>query len=309
MGRIGVDLYPVQIGVPLADVGRSPSGSAGAPPTSPWPRPARAQRRDHEGRRRTVRAVSAARWAVRRRSPVGRHPPNPAHAARVLRDPPARRLPAAVLPRADRAGSDDRGQDSTSTRSAPRGCSGRPAPGSPPSRAAPRRSPRSRAGPAASLSTTSTTGPCSGPTVRGRPLGARGGRARDRGGRQPRRGRGRRGHAGPARRRPAARARRRRSRSSSAGPRACSRHPDELREVAPGAGRGLNGLGAGDAFGGSLVHGLLHGWELERTLRVANAAGAYVAGRLACADAMPSLKDIEEVLAPSRRRPATTSTT
>ena len=53
------------------------------------------------------------------------------------------------------------------------------------------------------------------------------------------------------------------------------------------------GLGAGDAFGGALVHGLLHGWPLERTIRLANAAGSYVAGRLACADAMPTLDDLE----------------
>ncbi|MGJ9413089.1 5-dehydro-2-deoxygluconokinase [Aeromicrobium sp. CF4.19] len=51
----------------------------------------------------------------------------------------------------------------------------------------------------------------------------------------------------------------------------------------------VNGLGAGDAFGGSLVHGLLEGWPLERTLRHANAAGSHVAGQLSCADAMPTL--------------------
>ena len=55
----------------------------------------------------------------------------------------------------------------------------------------------------------------------------------------------------------------------------------------------VNGLGAGDAFGGALCHGLLAGWSLERVLRLANAAGAYVAGRLACADAMPTTADLE----------------
>ena len=59
----------------------------------------------------------------------------------------------------------------------------------------------------------------------------------------------------------------------------------------------LNGLGAGDAFGGALCHGLLAGWDLERTLTVANASGAIVASRLACADAMPTLAEIEAVLA------------
>ena len=58
----------------------------------------------------------------------------------------------------------------------------------------------------------------------------------------------------------------------------------------------VNGLGAGDAFGGALCHGLLAGWELERILRFANAAGAYVAGQLACADAMPSTADLQSML-------------
>jgi len=58
----------------------------------------------------------------------------------------------------------------------------------------------------------------------------------------------------------------------------------------------LNGLGAGDAFGGALCHGLLAGWTLRRTLEAANAAGAIVASRLACADAMPTLAEIETVL-------------
>jgi len=58
----------------------------------------------------------------------------------------------------------------------------------------------------------------------------------------------------------------------------------------------VNGLGAGDAFGGALCHGLLAGWDLERILRFANAAGAYVAGQLACADAMPSTADLESML-------------
>ena len=55
----------------------------------------------------------------------------------------------------------------------------------------------------------------------------------------------------------------------------------------------LNGLGAGDSFGGALCHGLLSGWELERVLGFANAAGAIVASRLACADAMPTADEVE----------------
>jgi 5-dehydro-2-deoxygluconokinase len=56
------------------------------------------------------------------------------------------------------------------------------------------------------------------------------------------------------------------------------------------------GLGAGDAFGGAVVHGLLAGWDPVRIARYANAAGAIVAGRLACADAMPDRAEIEELL-------------
>ncbi len=58
----------------------------------------------------------------------------------------------------------------------------------------------------------------------------------------------------------------------------------------------VNGLGAGDAFGGALCHGLLSGWDPERMIRYANAAGAIVASRLACADDMPTREEVEELL-------------
>jgi 5-dehydro-2-deoxygluconokinase len=56
------------------------------------------------------------------------------------------------------------------------------------------------------------------------------------------------------------------------------------------------GLGAGDAFGGAFVHGLLAGWPPARIVGYANAAGAIVAGRLMCADAMPTTTEIDEML-------------
>lgn len=56
------------------------------------------------------------------------------------------------------------------------------------------------------------------------------------------------------------------------------------------------GLGAGDAFGGALVHGLLSGWPPVRIVEYANAAGAIVAGRLLCADAMPTNSEIIELM-------------
>ncbi|GGW13054.1 5-dehydro-2-deoxygluconokinase [Streptomyces globisporus] len=59
----------------------------------------------------------------------------------------------------------------------------------------------------------------------------------------------------------------------------------------------VNGLGAGDAFGGALCHGLLAGWPLDRIVRYANAAGALVASRLACSSAMPFPDEVEEALA------------
>jgi 5-dehydro-2-deoxygluconokinase len=60
--------------------------------------------------------------------------------------------------------------------------------------------------------------------------------------------------------------------------------------------RVVNGLGAGDAFGGALCHGLLAGWDLAQVVRFASAAGAIVASRIACADAMPTAAEVQEVL-------------
>jgi len=59
----------------------------------------------------------------------------------------------------------------------------------------------------------------------------------------------------------------------------------------------VNGLGAGDAFGGALCHGLLSGWDTARTMHFANAAGAIVAAQLACSDAMPTVRQVEDKLA------------
>jgi 5-dehydro-2-deoxygluconokinase len=72
--------------------------------------------------------------------------------------------------------------------------------------------------------------------------------------------------------------------------------PTETVEVPPVPVDVVNGLGAGDAFGGGFCHGLLAGWNLERTVRFGNAAGAIVASRLACADAMPRTAEVEALL-------------
>ncbi|MEV4280771.1 5-dehydro-2-deoxygluconokinase [Actinoplanes xinjiangensis] len=62
----------------------------------------------------------------------------------------------------------------------------------------------------------------------------------------------------------------------------------------------VNGLGAGDGFGGALCHGLLHGWPLDRIIGFANAAGAIVASRLECSTAMPTTAEVEKVLEAGR---------
>jgi 5-dehydro-2-deoxygluconokinase len=71
---------------------------------------------------------------------------------------------------------------------------------------------------------------------------------------------------------------------------------DEVVEVPPVYVEVVNGLGAGDAFGGAICHGLLNGWGLERMVRFANAAGALVASRLECSSAMPTEAEVEQLL-------------
>ncbi len=61
----------------------------------------------------------------------------------------------------------------------------------------------------------------------------------------------------------------------------------------------LCGLGAGDAFGGALCHGLLSGWDPARLVAFANAAGGIVASRLLCSAAMPHEREVLELLAAS----------
>ncbi len=67
-------------------------------------------------------------------------------------------------------------------------------------------------------------------------------------------------------------------------------------EVPPTPVEVINGLGAGDGFGGALCHGLLSGWDLETILRFANAAGAIVATRRECSSAMPTTVEVEALL-------------
>jgi 5-dehydro-2-deoxygluconokinase len=72
-----------------------------------------------------------------------------------------------------------------------------------------------------------------------------------------------------------------------------ARTRDQRVEVKPFPVEVVNGLGAGDAFGGALCHGLLSGWPLERVISFANVAGAIVASRLECSTAMPTVTEVE----------------
>ena len=75
-----------------------------------------------------------------------------------------------------------------------------------------------------------------------------------------------------------------------------ARTRDQRVEVEPFPVEVVNGLGAGDAFGGALCHGLLAGWPLERVLTFASDAGAIVASRLECATAMPTTREVEQLM-------------
>ncbi|MFV0427046.1 MAG: 5-dehydro-2-deoxygluconokinase [Beutenbergiaceae bacterium] len=71
---------------------------------------------------------------------------------------------------------------------------------------------------------------------------------------------------------------------------------DESVEVAPHQVEVVNGLGAGDGFGGALCYGLLQQWPLARMLHFANMAGAIVATRRECSTAMPTTAEVEHWL-------------
>ncbi|HEY6201709.1 MAG TPA: PfkB family carbohydrate kinase [Candidatus Limnocylindria bacterium] len=58
----------------------------------------------------------------------------------------------------------------------------------------------------------------------------------------------------------------------------------------------VNGLGAGDAFGAALGAALIAGRGADEAVRRANAAGAIVASRLSCSTAMPRASEIDALL-------------
>jgi len=57
----------------------------------------------------------------------------------------------------------------------------------------------------------------------------------------------------------------------------------------------VNGLGAGDAFAAALGYALVRGLGLNEGIQLGNAAGAHVAQRVACSEAMPTLEELTSV--------------
>ena len=248
-------------------------------------RPARAAQRGHHAGPATTRSASssttrcAASASTTGTSRRCRDLPTPGH---VLRDLPAGRLPALLLPLPQGARPGDPRRRARPRRDPGRrrllGDRHRAVAG-----AEPRGAPWRRCGPAASAASrcsTWTTGRCSG--TRARRPGA-GCRRRCRTSRSP----SATSTSATPRSASASRARRptRCTRRASSWPsssrdrRGARRRRRRARsEVPPVPVEVVNGLGAGDAFGGALCHGLLSGWDLERTMRFCNAAGAIVAG-------------------------------
>jgi 5-dehydro-2-deoxygluconokinase len=58
----------------------------------------------------------------------------------------------------------------------------------------------------------------------------------------------------------------------------------------------VNGLGAGDAFAAAVGQALLQGVSLVEAVRRGTVAGAIVASRLACSEAMPWLEELDTML-------------
>ena len=57
----------------------------------------------------------------------------------------------------------------------------------------------------------------------------------------------------------------------------------------------VNGLGAGDAFAAALGYALVRGLGVREGVRLGNLAGAHVAQRVPCSEAMPTLEELTAV--------------
>ncbi|QBD78852.1 5-dehydro-2-deoxygluconokinase [Ktedonosporobacter rubrisoli] len=59
----------------------------------------------------------------------------------------------------------------------------------------------------------------------------------------------------------------------------------------------MNTLGAGDGFAAAYCYGLLNNWDTRQRLQFANAAGAIVVSRHSCSEAMPTLAEVQQLIA------------
>ena len=229
-----------------------------------------------------------------------RHRPVAAHAAGVLRDPPARRLPAALLPRAERARPAARGR-----RARRGGGRARAALLGDRHRAVGRAEPRDHAGGAhvarrrADGRRPRLAADVLGAEERARDAADREAVARDGRGRQPRGGRRRASGSGePLERRggcstlgPRAR------RSSSSARAACSpRRRRAALDRAADRGRGRQRPRRGRRVRRRALPRAARRLGRRADVRYANAAGALVASRLGCADDMPTAAEVEALL-------------
>ncbi|KYP15476.1 5-dehydro-2-deoxygluconokinase [Flavihumibacter sp. CACIAM 22H1] len=58
----------------------------------------------------------------------------------------------------------------------------------------------------------------------------------------------------------------------------------------------LNVLGAGDAFAGGFIYGFVQGWSIPKACRLGNACGALVVQRPGCANDMPRLAEVLQLM-------------
>jgi len=56
-------------------------------------------------------------------------------------------------------------------------------------------------------------------------------------------------------------------------------------------------FGAGDSFAGAFIYGLMQGWSIDRCQQYGSASASIVVSSHSCSDAMPTIEQIEEVIA------------
>lgn len=59
----------------------------------------------------------------------------------------------------------------------------------------------------------------------------------------------------------------------------------------------LNVLGAGDAFAGGFIYGMVQGWDYAKSAKLANACGALLVTKLGCANFAPTMLEVEKFIA------------